>query len=160
MDAQAVFENELEHALESGCDMIVIEPERLGEETVRWIKLGDCLSSTAVMTGSTGVASSLLWEDKPYIYCPLTGLSVFCAAFYRFSWKEDPCSAYRPARNDEQDVQRKAENISGSHKRVVLVKKDPICEADTRSIIHSAIAVIAMTISVWKLYRWIKFVAA
>jgi len=157
MDAQSVFENELESALESKCDLIVIEPDRLGEETVRWIRLGDCLHSTAMITGSGSVVSALLWEDRPYVYCPLTGLSLFCASFFRFSWKEDPCSVYRPATEEDTEVQKKAENMSGSAKRVVLVRKD---EPDHRSLIHSAVAVIAMTISAWKLYRWIKFVAA
>lgn len=42
---------ELERALEAGVSVIVIEPEPLGEETVRWIFVGNILHKTAVFSG-------------------------------------------------------------------------------------------------------------
>ena len=158
VDAQELFENELDRALESGCDVILIEPQRLGEDTARWIGLGDCLHKTVLVTGSGSVASSILWEERPYIYCPLTGLGLLCAAFYNFSWKQDPCSMYRTCSEKERD--RRLENITAQReKHTVLVKRNA-GENGHRSLIQSAVTLISFTFSVWKLYKWITFAAA
>lgn len=45
------FAMELERALDAGCRYIVIEPSQLGEETARWISVGNCLHKTAVVSG-------------------------------------------------------------------------------------------------------------
>lgn len=158
VDALELFENELDRALESGCDVIVIEPERLGEDTARWIGLGDCLHSTVLVTGSGSVISSVLWEEKPYIYCPLTGLGLFCAAFYNCSWKKDPCAMYRTASAAEK-AERTDSMAPDACKHTVLIRRMD-SESGHRSFIQSAVAFISITFSVWKLYKWIKFVAA
>lgn len=156
VDAQELFENELERALEVGCDLIVIEPERLAEDTVRWIALGDCLHSTVLATGSGSVVSSILWEEKPYIYCPLTGLGLFCAAFYNFSWKQDPCSMYRTASQTERDDCTR--NVTPQSHTVLIRRREG--HTGHRSLIQSAVALISITFSAWKLFKWIKFVVA
>lgn len=48
---------ELERALEAGCAIIVIEPERLAEETSRWIIVGNVLHKLAVYSGITSIAT-------------------------------------------------------------------------------------------------------
>lgn len=53
-----IFEFELEKALENCCDIIIIEPTRLGEETARWIKVGNCLHRTAVFSGLSSICIS------------------------------------------------------------------------------------------------------
>ena len=45
------FELELERALEASVPVIVIEPVRLGDETARWIAVGNCLHKTSVLAG-------------------------------------------------------------------------------------------------------------
>lgn len=50
-NAHEAFGEELERALEAGCQMIIIEPSRLGDETARWIAVGNCLHKTAVVAG-------------------------------------------------------------------------------------------------------------
>ena len=156
IDTQSVLESELDLALESKSDMIVIEPNRLGEETLRWIQLGDCLSRTCIVSGFSSVVCCVLWEDKPYFYTPLTGLSIFCASFYEVSWRPDPCSCYRQAKDDEDEVQDKAQNISPVTSKIILIRRQE--DNKTKSIIHSTIAIISLSFSVWKLYRWIRFV--
>lgn len=42
---------ELERALDAKCAVIVIEPTQLGDETARWISVGNCLHKTAVISG-------------------------------------------------------------------------------------------------------------
>lgn len=49
--SQQCFAIELERALDAGCEVIVIEPQQLGDETARWISVGNCLHKTAVVSG-------------------------------------------------------------------------------------------------------------
>ena len=55
--AQEQFELELERALDAAVPVIVIEPTRLGDETARWIAVGNCLHKTAVLTGLGSICS-------------------------------------------------------------------------------------------------------
>lgn len=57
-----IFISELEKALELKVEYIVIEPNRLGDETQRWIQVGNCLHKTAVVTGLATVVSGDLIE--------------------------------------------------------------------------------------------------
>lgn len=54
-NALAKFELELETALDLGCTIIVIEPERLAEETTHWIAIGNVLHKIAVGSGLISV---------------------------------------------------------------------------------------------------------
>lgn len=56
-NAHLKFEMELERALEAGVSVIVIEPEPLGEETARWIYVGNLLHKVSVYSGLCGIAS-------------------------------------------------------------------------------------------------------
>lgn len=58
-NAHIKFEMELERALEAGVSVIVIEPEPLGEETARWIYVGNLLHEVAVYSGLCSIASGL-----------------------------------------------------------------------------------------------------
>lgn len=61
-NAHIKFEMELERALEAGVSVIVIEPESLGEETARWIYVGNLLHKISVYSGLCGVASGISLE--------------------------------------------------------------------------------------------------
>lgn len=50
-NALEAFELELDRALEAGCNVIVIEPTRLADETAQWIAFGNFLHRTAVFSG-------------------------------------------------------------------------------------------------------------
>lgn len=50
---------ELERALEAGVSVIVIEPEPLGEETARWIYVGNLLHKVSVYSGLCSIASGV-----------------------------------------------------------------------------------------------------
>lgn len=175
--AHEVFENELERAIQSRCDVIVIEPQALGEgeyhsrphddlflmtsckrtETARWIGMGLCLHKTSVATGTGALVSCYFWPQKPYIFCPLTGLSLFCAAFYEMSWKRDACSDYRRAGPDDMG-QIAAQNVTSAQTPVVLIRRKDHLKTE-RSLVHSAISIIAFAVSAWTLYKWLRFVS-
>ena len=54
-NAYESFEYELEKALESECQLIVIEPTKLGDETSRWISVGNCLHKTSAISGVAAI---------------------------------------------------------------------------------------------------------
>lgn len=56
--SQQYFAIELERALDAGCEVIVIEPTQLGDETARWISVGNCLHKTAVVSGIGAIFTS------------------------------------------------------------------------------------------------------
>lgn len=58
-NANETFEYELERALESECSLIVIEPSKLGDETSRWIAVGNCLHKTAALSGLAAIVTGL-----------------------------------------------------------------------------------------------------
>lgn len=94
-DEQETFETELEKALESKINYIIIEPQRLGDETARWITVGNCLHHTAVLTGFASVVCGSAWPDRPVFSSPLCAVSVFCAGLYTVSWNVDYCCQYQ-----------------------------------------------------------------
>jgi len=108
---------ELERALEASVPVIVIEPVRLGDETARWIAVGNCLHKTSVLAGLGSVItgkhvmknstfpntnncifcsiSGVFCDNRPYIYTPLGVLSLLCTGLYTASWQFDPCCKYQ-----------------------------------------------------------------
>lgn len=54
-NSHEAFGEELERALEVCCKIIIIEPSRLGDETARWISVGNCLHKTAVISGISAI---------------------------------------------------------------------------------------------------------
>lgn len=52
------FISELDRGLYEETEYIIIEPTKLGDETARWIKAGNCLHKTAVFSGLATIASS------------------------------------------------------------------------------------------------------
>lgn len=73
-NAHDVFAEELERALDASAPVIVIEPHRLGDETARWIAVGNCLHKTAVITGIGAVASGN-WLCYQYFFC-IAGMQI------------------------------------------------------------------------------------
>lgn len=55
------FERELDLALEAGFEAIIIEPARLGEETARWIQVGNCLHKCTILFGLSSICLSKFW---------------------------------------------------------------------------------------------------
>lgn len=57
-NAMDTFIAELDRALVAKYDYIIIEPSKLGDETSRWINVGNCLHQTAVLSGLASIATS------------------------------------------------------------------------------------------------------
>ncbi|KAH9393274.1 Transmembrane protein 11, mitochondrial [Tyrophagus putrescentiae] len=98
--AHELFENELEHALDIGCPLIIIEPMRLGEETGRWIYVGECLARASIVTGLGSVACGL-FADRPVAQFSLLAASLAANTVHALSWQSDICSSYAVDRSPD-----------------------------------------------------------
>jgi len=145
--ANEFFEAQLEEALKNGVDTIVIEPFKLGDETARWITVGNWLHKTAVLAGVGSIISSLIWPDKSLAFVPATIISVICTGLYSISWQTDPCSKYQvetnPMRLGEMDLQ-----VLQAAAPVVLVKKD----VSARNFLHTSVTVACVSQTLLRLY--------
>ncbi|XP_045211361.2 transmembrane protein 11, mitochondrial-like [Mercenaria mercenaria] len=144
------FEMELDRALDVHAEFIVIEPRNLGDETARWIKVGNCLHKTSVVTGFVSGVVQYMDSSRNFVIISCGVLSVFCASIYAVSWQYDPCCKYQV-----EDNLPKLEKILGSLSTVtpvVLVRRD-----DTRrKKLHNIIAIISGIICAYRFYKWIK----
>jgi len=95
---------ELDSAFDERCSVIVIEPMNLGDQTTRWIRIGNGLHKTSVICG--GVSSIGFWIGDPWPngsarglwYCicgTLAAAALASHAVHIFSWQSDPCSNYQ-----------------------------------------------------------------
>ncbi|KAK6625222.1 hypothetical protein RUM43_005513 [Polyplax serrata] len=172
-NANEYFEIELERALEAGCSVIVIEPSRLGDETARWIAVGNCLHKTAVAAGMLSVVTALAWTERPYICLPFGVLSLLCTGVYTLSWQFDPCVKYQVETNLKKlvaafpqlgflptlvpgDSQKPSTAISPFNSMptnpVVLVRKDNT----KKRMLHSGLSFVAAIFCMWRLYDNLK----
>lgn len=94
-NAHEAFEAELEKALKARVNYIIIEPARLGDETERWITVGNCLHKTAVLSGVASAVVAGVWTDQLTVSASFCALSVFCTGLYTVSWNYDPCCQYQ-----------------------------------------------------------------
>lgn len=149
-NAQDQFEYELEQALEAQYKYIVIEPTRIGDETARWITVGNCLHKSAVLSGTACLLTplSLPPEYSRYVALPAGALSVACAALYGISWQFDPCCKYQ-VEYDSQKLSRLPLHTLTSSSPVVLVRRDDI----HRKRLHNTIALAALAYCAKKIYE-------
>lgn len=135
------FELELEHALETKVRYIVIEPTKLGEETSRWIRVGNCLHKTCVLSGLAALLLPHLLPDSVpvdfYVSLPAAALSTGCATLYGISWQFDPCCKYQVTTNNQELSKLNVRNLTNPSP-VVLVRR----EDRFRKILHNGIALL------------------
>lgn len=153
------FEYELESALEAGVHYIVIEPTKIGEETSRWIKVGNGLHKTSVLSGlATLFLPQLLPDSLPfggYLSIPTGITCIGCATLYGISWQFDPCCKYQVTADSRELSRLNVRNLTNSSP-VVLVRKDD----KFRKLLHNGLAVLnAFVIAkafeqYWHSWRW------
>uniref|UniRef100_A0A9L0SF34 Transmembrane protein 11 n=1 Tax=Equus caballus TaxID=9796 RepID=A0A9L0SF34_HORSE len=148
--AQDQFEYELEQALEAQYKYIVIEPTRIGDETARWITVGNCLHKTTVLAGTACLFTPLALplDYSHYISLPAGVLSLACCTLYGISWQFDPCCKYQ-VEYDAYKLSRLPLHTLTSSTPVVLVRKDDL----HRKRLHNTIALAALVYCVKKIYE-------
>ncbi|XP_050095221.1 transmembrane protein 11 homolog, mitochondrial isoform X1 [Anopheles aquasalis] len=148
-NAHEMFQTDLNTALDKKIRFIIIEPTRLGEETERWISVGNCLHKTSLASGAASIAIGLAWKSDIFCYS-FCAASVFCTSLYSMCWACDPCVEYQ--------VERKRKNLmkipipEGASTPVVLV------HTGNRFVMfsHRLVTVLATSFCAWKLYQALK----
>lgn len=150
-NAHEMFQADLNKALFDKVRFIIIEPTRLGEETERWIAVGNCLHKTALISGAASIAIGAVWREKLTIYsASFCIVSMFCTSLYAICWNCDPCVEYQ--------VERKQRNLlkipvpEGASSPVVLVHTGN----RFATISHRIVTVLATSVCVWSVYRAFK----
>ena len=143
------FEVELDKALEKKHQTIVVEPTRLGEDTARWITLGNCLHKSAVLSGLGCLCLGAAWPEKPAVYFPFGFVSIGCAGVYAISWQFDPCCKYQ-VEYDLMKVPKLPIHKLTTTTPVVLVRKDD----RRRKVLQNIVALAAGSYCCYRLYSW------
>lgn len=157
-NSHEAFELDFDRALEAGPASIIVEPRRLGEETARWIALGNCLHQTSLLSGIGSLATTLLLcppSPTPssahtlfVIGAPLAGVSAFCAAVYSLSWATDPCIHYQ-VEKDRAVLDRLPLRELANPQPLVLVRRD---ERKKRAA-HLITTGLSVGVVLWRLYQ-------
>lgn len=143
---------QLERALQSRYKVIVIEPQRLAEETGRWIMLGNILSRTSILSGLVSITISVVSPNRLYVSIPLAGLSLVLQGFYDISWYFDPCSRYQVESTRSRNVtQYVDESVAKSATRILVYKDNTLINYAQRSIAAAAVLLCG-----FQLYRILK----
>jgi len=128
------FEQQLERCLAQEYQIIVVEPFKLGDETARWIAVGNWLHKTAVISGFGSLIASFVWPKAHFLTGSLTLLTTLCTGLYSLSWQFDPCCKYQ-VESDPKQLDQLALQSLNSTSPVVLVRRD-----DTRrKVLHTAV---------------------
>lgn len=123
-DSYEKFNFELDKALDERYETIVIEPHKVGEETKRWIMMGNLLHRTAFTAGLGSAAINLITPQFPPLYFSLCAVSSFCTSIYWLSWGCDPCVRYQVETNPAVLKQRITNYSELTAPAVVLRLKD------------------------------------
>ncbi|RZB39660.1 Mito morph reg domain containing protein [Asbolus verrucosus] len=150
--SQQCFSMELEKALDACCTVIVIEPSQLGDETARWISVGNCLHKTALLCGMGSFLTGFIWPERFVPQVPFSIFSSLCASLYTVSWQFDHCVKYQVERDPRKLARLPILGALTAASPVVLVRKD-----NTRRIIlHWTVSLAAAALCAYRLYRTMK----
>ncbi|KAL3309846.1 Transmembrane protein 11, mitochondrial [Cichlidogyrus casuarinus] len=125
------FVKELDFVLSKKVSIVVIEPDSLGEETWRWIKIGNFLHKTSVVTGMVVQSISQLpaalthrTQHSPKSTCSINGSTIASSG--------DPTGP--------------------PLKPVVIIRRDHFA----RIVVHNSVAALAVGLSGLVLFRNLK----
>ena len=70
--------------------VLIIEPESLGDEVLRWISVGNFVHKIGVLSGAGAFLLSLICPSRVQLAAPLVLTSAFATGVYNVSWQFDP----------------------------------------------------------------------
>lgn len=149
------YEEELETALESRCSVLIIEPESLGDEVLRWISVGNFVHKIGVLSGAGAFLLSLICPSRVQLAAPLVLTSAFATGVYNVSWQFDPASKFQPfsASRHGAKLPQLPLHLLQSPNPVVLIRRNDYA----RKILHTSVSVLVSGVFLWNLCR--KYVA-
>ncbi len=146
------LECELDKALENGYQLIVIEPVGLGDRAIRWIRVGNFLHKSTVLSslGVLVVGPFLSPKTAVWSLLPLGVVGVLCACVYDFSWQFDPCCKYQVDYKGRGLTRVPSQELE-SQSPVVLVQKND----KHRKVLHNFLAIFTTCVIGYKLYKYL-----
>ncbi|XP_065066308.1 transmembrane protein 11, mitochondrial-like [Rhopilema esculentum] len=150
-EQEEYYEEQLEDALDDKVPFIIIEPEQIGNETTKWIQMGNFLHKTGVLSGAGSLVVQLICPQKykDYLCIPLGVLSLSCITLYNVSWQFDPCCKYQVEYDTSTLEKLQLEHLTSSSV-VVLQRRDDIY----RKRLHNCLGILVVTLFSWKVYKW------
>ena len=149
-DEDEYLEEQLEDALDDRLQYIIIEPEKIGNETTKWIQIGNFLHKNGVLSGLGSVIISITFPKRyrNYFYIPVGIISLACISLYNISWQYDPCCKYQVEYDTRTLEKLEIDNLRSSV--VVLKRRD-----DTyRKRLHNIVGTIVVCLFAWKIYKF------
>jgi len=145
------YEEELETALESRCSVLIIEPEALGDEVLRWISVGNFVHKMAVLSGGAAFLLSLCFPAKVQVAAPVVCASALATALYNVSWQFDPASKFQPFSPTRHGAKlpQLPLHLLQSPNPVVLVRRNDYA----RKILHTSVTVVVSGLLLWNVCR-------
>lgn len=164
------YEEELETALESRCSILIIEPESLGDEVLRWIAVGNFVHKISVLSGAAALLFSIVLPKKIQFSAPFVIASAAATAVYNISWQFDPASKFQPfspkrhlASSSVSAADRRGSSSSAasilsqqlplhllqSPNPVVLVRRNDYA----RKLLHTSVTVVVSGMLLWNVCR-------
>ncbi|XP_063681199.1 transmembrane protein 11-B, mitochondrial-like [Bolinopsis microptera] len=148
-DGQAPLEKgerELDKAMVAKHSTIVIEPHQLGEECMRYIRVGNALHKVCVLSGVTALGvSGFKWSWS----IPFSALTVGCAAVYQFSWQHDPACKYQVDTAGHYLHRIPLDQLTASAPIILLRRDDRV-----RKKLHNTIAGACGILLVYQLFSY------
>ena len=105
----------------------------------RWIRFGNFLHKTAVLSCLSGLALTPLLPQRlfGYVCLPLGVVGVGCAVLYAVSWQFDPCSKYQ-VDQEGQELTHIPSHELHSQSPVVLVFRNDVYRKRLQNILALA----------------------
>ena len=150
-DDKESLECQLEYALERHYPLVVVEPVWLGDETMRWIRVGNFLHKSAVLA-SLGALITLPFLPRSignFTAIPLGMFGVSSAGLYDISWQFDPCCKYQVDYKGSELARIPSHELQ-SRTPVVLIRRND----KYRKILHNSLALIFSAYVGWRLYQY------
>ena len=142
-------ENELEKSLMSSVSLIVIEPTKLGDEAARWIRFGNFLHKTSVLSSVAALVLGTFHPERKFLYLSLGYCGLIGAGIYAASWQYDPCCKYQ-VESDSRNLQHLPLHDLSSSSPVVLVWKDDF----RRKALHNTLSIVASVYCLYTSYQY------
>lgn len=147
------LECRFEKALEKEYVLIIVEPAGLGHNSIRWIRVGNFLHKSAVISaiGTVAITPFIPMKYALFTTIPLGVFGVLCAGVYGLSWQFDPCCKYQVDYKGRELTRIPSHEIR-SPSPVVLVRRND----KYRKILHNTLSVVVVGYLSWVLYQHFK----
>ena len=115
----------------------------------RWIRFGNLLHKTAVISCLGGLVLVPLLPNKLFCYVslPLGVVGVGCASLYGLSWQSDPCCKYQVDQEGKELTHIASHEVHSPSPVVLVFKNDKY-----RKRLHNILALATSALFGWRLY--------